>query len=120
MGNTLLGAFAGFIVIIALSCLFPGIGHVLGGLIGGFVAGVTAQGIIRGAFAGFMAGVAGGIIFTILAFFGTVFAAADFGFFEILFAGIKGLAFSIIVLILSLLGAIIAAIAGFIGGALTR
>lgn len=120
MGNTLLGAFVGFIVIIALACLFPGIGHLVGGLIGGFVAGLIARGIIRGSIAGFIAGVAGGIIFTILAFFGTVFAAADFGFFEILFAGLKGLAFSIIVLILSLAGAVVAAIAGFVGGVLTR
>ena len=37
MGSILLGAFAGFLVIIALALLFPGIGHVLGGFIGGAI-----------------------------------------------------------------------------------
>jgi hypothetical protein len=43
MGNTLLGAFVGFVVILALAWLFPGIGHVLGGLIGGFIGGLLTR-----------------------------------------------------------------------------
>lgn len=121
MGNTFLGAFVGFMVIAALAYLFPGIGHILGGFIGGFIAGVVAKSMIKGAIAGFIAGSLGAILFAILAFFGTIFAdGVNFGILEALFAGFKGLAVGLIVLILGAIGAIISAIAGFIGGALTK
>jgi len=80
MGSTLLGAFVGFIVIIALAFLFPGIGHIVGGFIGGFVAGLIARGMLKGALAGFLSAVAGGIILAVLAFLGAIFEGGNFGF----------------------------------------
>ena len=62
MGSIWLGAFVGFLVILVLAFLFPGIGHLVGGFIGGLVAGLVARGVGRGLVAGFLAGIFGGII----------------------------------------------------------
>ena len=47
MGSIWLGAFVGFLVVLVLGFLFPGIGHLLGGFIGGIVAGLIAKGAGR-------------------------------------------------------------------------
>lgn len=121
LGNTLAGAFVGFVIILALAWLFPGIGHIAGGLIGGFVAGLIARGMIKGTIAGFIAAIGAGIVLAILAFLGAVYAnGVNFEVFGVFFGGLSGLGTSIVALILSGIEGIIAAIGGFIGGILTR
>ncbi len=67
MGSIWLGAFVGFLVMVVLAFLFPGIGSLIGLFIGGLVAGLVARGIFKGLIAGFLAGIFGGIIIAILA-----------------------------------------------------
>jgi hypothetical protein len=121
LGSTLFGAFVGFVVILALAWLFPGIGHILGGLIGGFVAGLVAHSMIKGPIAGFLAAISAGIVLAVLAFLGAVYVnGVNFEIFGVFFGGLSGLGTSIVTLILGGIEGILAAIGGFIGGLLTR
>ena len=70
MGSIWLGAFVGFLVVLVLGFLFPGIGHTGGSFISGIVAGLIMKSAGRGLIAGFLAGIFGGIIIAILAIVG--------------------------------------------------
>jgi hypothetical protein len=87
-----LGALIGFLVIVVLGIMFPGVGHLLGALLGGFVV--------------------------IFSFFGFAFyGGSNYGFLGALVGGIVGTALSIII---GIIATIVSAIGGFIGGAITR
>jgi len=103
-GSLGLAVFVGFILMIILGW-FP----IIGPLIAGFVAGLIARGAGRGALAGFLSGIIGGIIIgVILTIIGTA-ALGALGTFLGILAGL-------VVIILSLGGAILALIGGAIGG----
>ncbi len=121
LGKTLFGAFVGFVVILALAWLFPGIGHIAGGLIGGFIAGLITRSMIKGPIAGFLAAIGAGIVLAVLAFLGAVYAnGINLEIFGVFFGGLSGLGTSIVALILGGIEGIVAAIGGFIGGLLSR
>ena len=87
---------------------------IIGSFFAGLVAGLIARGGPgRGALAGFLTGIIGALLIAaVLMLLGTAFLGA-LGF-------LVGLGLSIIVVLLSLFGAIIAVIGGTIGGAIRR
>jgi hypothetical protein len=106
-GSLGLAVFLGFVTMIVLGWI-----PVIGSFIAGLVAGLIARGGAgRGATAGFLSGIMGALIIAaVLMVLGTTFLGA-LGF-------LVGFGFSIVVILLSLGGAIIALIGGAIGGAI--
>jgi hypothetical protein len=106
-GSLGLAVFLGFITMIVLGWI-----PVIGSFIAGLVAGLIARGGAgRGATAGFLTGILGALIIgAVLMFLGTAFLGG-LGF-------LVGFGLNILVILLSLVGAIIALIGGAIGGAL--
>jgi hypothetical protein len=108
-GSLGLAVFLGFLTMIVLGWI-----PIIGSFIAGLVAGLIARGGVgRGATARFLTGISGALIIAVmLMVLGTAFLGG-LGF-------LVGFGLSIVVILLSLVGAILALMGGAISGAIRR
>ena len=113
-GNLLVAVLIGFIIDLALSPFIPILSDILAGAAAGYIAG---RSISRGVVAGLLAGMLGGIILAILIL--TIMPFIMYYLSPILgpFSTLLPLA-ALIPIILTLKGALLAAIGGLIGAAI--